>query len=137
MNNNLNGKLYQMLDLYHSDFSGHYLMSLDFFIDEFKNNISFDDAYKNMIKRSQGVLSESITTLLREEEDFNKYSEMEIKKAVEDAQNKEDYLREYEYIKSVYFESGMYGIYKMFYEQYQEFTKTMTINELIKNGVTK
>lgn len=118
MKNKLYATVHDMLTFYcdeNDGFSGRYLIPLHFFISHFKTNVSFDEAYENMIKDSQELISDLLTNAIKEEGEFKEYSEEEIKKIVDEVQKNKEFYSIYEIIKSIYLERDMHGIYKMFY----------------------
>ncbi|HBZ5269973.1 TPA: hypothetical protein MJ872_005683 [Klebsiella pneumoniae] len=102
---------------YYNDHDGNYILALEFLLDQLKDGVSFKIAKERAFKESKDCLENTIRQMLELEEE--KYSESEIKFAIEEAQNDFSFLWVFYEMTSIYDQYGFSGLYELFFIKYK------------------
>lgn len=116
-----------MQRFYYNDYDGNYLMSLEFLIEGLRLNLSFEEAKEITIGNAQHHLKNMVEQMLDLEPE--KYSESEIRMAVEDAKNNPAFLWIFDEMTTIYENFGDAGLYELFFFKYQEMKKERLANQ--------
>ncbi|EEV8377669.1 hypothetical protein EHV86_005156, partial [Escherichia coli] len=100
-----------------NDHDGNYILALEFLLDQLKDGVSFKIAKERAFKESKDCLENTIRQMLELEEE--KYSESEIKFAIEEAQNDFSFLWVFDEMTSIYDQYGFSGLYELFFIKYK------------------
>lgn len=106
---------------YYNDHDGNYIIALEFLLDQLKEGVSFKIAKERAFKEAKDRLENTIRQMLELEEE--KYSESEIKFAIEDAQNDFSFLWVFDEMTSIYDQYGFSGLYELFFIKYKAMKK--------------
>lgn len=102
---------------YYNDHDGNYILDLEFLLDQIKEGVSFKMAKERAFKEAKDRLENTIRQVLELEEE--KYSESEIKFAIEEAQNDFSFLWVFDEMASIYDQYGFSGLYELFFIKYK------------------